>query len=104
MCTCLKLTPVTGSARRVLQDKDQITSAIQGSNDSHVGALLACEDEVRSAEKSRQQSHIQGVHQTEADRNRLRVQEIVHLREHFGQELDDLEEDCQNAGEQDDEY
>ena len=45
-----------------------------------------------------------GVHQTERARNRARVQEITHLREHFGQEMDDLEEEYRTAGEQEDDY
>lgn len=58
----------------------------------------------RTSEKQRQQQHIQGVHTAEKERNRARVQEIMHLKTHFGEELDALEEEYNNAADQDDDY
>ena len=58
----------------------------------------------RTSEKQRQQGDIQGVHRREKERNRARVQEIMHLKTHFGEELDALEEDYNHAADQDDDY
>lgn len=89
----------------LLGDKDVVMGAVQASNDAHIGALLACEDDVRTNEKARQTRDIQGEHGTEIRRNRARVEEIQYLADHIERQLADIEaEYTDDGGDEDDDY
>ena len=74
----------------LLQDKETVNQSISGSHDAHLGKLLAHEDEVRETENSRCASTISKYADSERNRNRSRINEIVHTHRLNEEELQDI--------------
>jgi len=83
-----ELDHLSEETRELIGNKEVLDTAIQGSNDIHIGKLLAKEDETRAEEMTMFKSTLQGFKDEKLLKSRARLSEIKKL----GNELkDDIE-------------
>lgn len=76
---------LTDECRAILNDRDALNNAINGSHDIHIGKLLAQEDVMREQSLAKIAEVIRRAKDDEWRRNRERVAEVLHIKEkHLG--------------------
>ncbi|GMF35532.1 unnamed protein product [Phytophthora lilii] len=77
---------LTDECRAILNDRDALNNAINGSHDIHIGKLLAQEDAMREQSLAKVADIVKGAKEREWSRNRARIAEVLHLKEkHMGE-------------------
>lgn len=76
------LDAVSDELAALATDRDSLFGYITGSHDTHVGKLLAFEDECRERTNKRYADTLGGARAAERKRNRDRIVEVNHLYEH----------------------
>lgn len=79
--------------RAILNDRDALNNAINGSHDIHIGKLLAQEDAMRDQSLAKVAEIIRGVKSQEWSRNRARVAEILDLKEKHLADIDHVRDE-----------
>ncbi len=96
-----ELDHLSEETRELIGNKEVLDTAIQGSNDIHIGKLLAKEDETRAEEMTMFKSTLQGFKDEKLLKSRARLSEIKKL----GNELkDDIESVLREISENREEY
>lgn len=72
---------LTDECRAILNDRDALNNAINGSHDIHIGKLLAQEDVMREQSLAKIADAIKHAKDDEWTRNRARVAEVIHIKE-----------------------
>lgn len=72
---------LTDECRAILNDRDALNNAINGSHDIHIGKLLAQEDAMREQSLAQIADRIKSAKEREWSRNRARVAEVIQLKE-----------------------
>lgn len=72
---------LTDECRAILNDRDALNNAINGSHDIHIGKLLAQEDAMREQSLAQIADRIKNAKEREWARNRARVAEVIQLKE-----------------------
>lgn len=72
---------LTDECRAILNDRDALNNAINGSHDIHIGKLLAQEDAMREQSLAQIADRIKSAKEREWARNRARVAEVIQLKE-----------------------
>lgn len=72
---------LTDECRAILNDRDALNNAINGSHDIHIGKLLAQEDAMREQSLAKIADVIKTAKDREWTRNRARIAEVLHLKE-----------------------
>ena len=85
-----ELEHLSEDALDLLGDKEVVDTAVQGSNDIHIGKLLAREDELRANEVAMFQTHIQSFKKQKFEENRARISEIYEWKMGEKQEIETL--------------
>jgi hypothetical protein len=76
---------LTDECRAILNDRDALNNAINGSHDIHIGKLLAQEDVMREQSLAAVAEVLRRAKDDEWRRNRARVAEVLHIKEtHLG--------------------
>lgn len=78
---------LSDECRAILNDRDALNNAINGSHDIHIGKLLAQEDLMREQSVAKIQALSKQAKETEWTRNRTRVAEIIAIREKHAAEI-----------------
>ncbi|KAJ8576729.1 hypothetical protein ON010_g2482 [Phytophthora cinnamomi] len=77
---------LTDECRAILNDRDALNNAINGSHDIHIGKLLAQEDAMREQSLAKVAEIVKGAKEQEWSRNRARIAEVLHLKDkHLGE-------------------
>ncbi|KAF1318095.1 Leucine-rich repeat-containing protein 48, partial [Globisporangium splendens] len=77
---------LTDECRAILNDRDALNNAINGSHDIHIGKLLAQEDVMREQSLAKIADIIRSAKDHESTRNRSRIAEIINIKEkHIGE-------------------
>ncbi|KAE9301932.1 hypothetical protein PF008_g22613 [Phytophthora fragariae] len=77
---------LTDECRAILNDRDALNNAINGSHDIHIGKLLAQEDAMREQSLAKVAEVVKNAKEQEWSRNRARIAEVLHLKEkHLGE-------------------
>lgn len=77
---------LSDECRAILNDRDALNNAINGSHDIHIGKLLAQEDVMREQSLAKIADVVKRARDREWTRNRARVAEIITLKEkHLGE-------------------
>ncbi|OWY99108.1 hypothetical protein PHMEG_00029953 [Phytophthora megakarya] len=77
---------LTDECRAILNDRDALNNAINGSHDIHIGKLLAQEDAMREQSLAKVAEIVKSAKDQEWSRNRARIAEVLHLKEkHLGE-------------------
>eukprot|EP01029_Cantina_marsupialis_P000265 TRINITY_DN10232_c0_g2_i1.p1 TRINITY_DN10232_c0_g2~~TRINITY_DN10232_c0_g2_i1.p1 ORF type:complete len:519 (-),score=168.84 TRINITY_DN10232_c0_g2_i1:120-1676(-) len=78
-------------AKDLLSDRDEVNNSINSSHDTHVGKILAQEDDMRDRESARFDGIFKKINTSERHRNRQRVAEIQALLTRNRMEIDAAE-------------
>lgn len=77
---------LTDECRAILNDRDALNNAINGSHDIHIGKLLAQEDVMREQSLAKIADIIKTAKDSEWARNRSRIAEVITIKEkHLGE-------------------
>jgi hypothetical protein len=91
---------LSDECRAVLNDRDALNNAINGSHDIHIGKLLAQEDVLREHSVAKIQEMVQQAKSAEWTRNRKRVAEIIAIKETHGAEIHRVREELNRVDEE----
>ncbi|EQC39161.1 hypothetical protein SDRG_03367 [Saprolegnia diclina VS20] len=84
---------LSDECRAILNDRDALNNAINGSHDIHIGKLLAQEDSMREQNVTKIHEVIKTAKDDEWTRNRKRVAEIINMKEKHLSEIAALREE-----------
>ncbi|OQR92561.1 hypothetical protein THRCLA_08672 [Thraustotheca clavata] len=92
---------LSDECRAILNDRDALNNAINGSHDIHIGKLLAQEDLMREQNVAKIHDIIKAAKDEEWSRNRKRVAEIINMKEKHLREITSLRDELSRT---DDEF
>ncbi|GLE00572.1 hypothetical protein PINS_up009329 [Pythium insidiosum] len=90
---------LTDECRAILNDRDALNNAINGSHDIHIGKLLAQEDAMREQSVAKIAELVRSTRDKEWARNRSRVAEILAIREKHRSEIQRVRDELNRADE-----
>ncbi|KAG7382897.1 Dynein regulatory complex subunit 3 [Phytophthora pseudosyringae] len=91
---------LTDECRAILNDRDALNNAINGSHDIHIGKLLAQEDAMREQSLVKVAEIVKGAKEQEWSRNRARIAEVLHLKEKHLTEINRVRDDINRVDEE----
>lgn len=92
---------LTDECRAILNDRDALNNAINGSHDIHIGKLLAQEDVMREQSLAKIADIIKSAKDQEWTRNRSRIAEIINIKEKHLSEINKVRDELNRV---DDEF
>jgi hypothetical protein len=87
--------------RELIGNKEVLDTAIQGSNDIHIGKLLSKEDETRAEEMTMFKATLQGFKDDKLLKSRARLAEINRLAKEFKTDIQSVLMEISEANEDD---
>ncbi|KAL4095037.1 hypothetical protein PRIC1_008415 [Phytophthora ramorum] len=91
---------LTDECRAILNDRDALNNAINGSHDIHIGKLLAQEDAMREQSLTKVAEIVKGAKEQEWSRNRARIAEVLHLKEKHLAEINRVRDEINRVDEE----
>jgi len=91
---------LTDECRAILNDRDALNNAINGSHDIHIGKLLAQEDAMREGSLAKVAEIVKGAKDQEWTRNRARIAEVLHLKEKHLAEINRVRDEINRVDEE----
>ncbi|KAF1788795.1 Leucine-rich repeat domain, L domain-like [Phytophthora cactorum] len=91
---------LTDECRAILNDRDALNNAINGSHDIHIGKLLAQEDAMREQSLAKVAEIVKGAKEQEWSRNRARIAEVLHLKEKHLTEINRVRDEINRVDEE----
>eukprot|EP00644_Phytophthora_capsici_P007120 jgi/Phyca11/546674/estExt2_Genewise1Plus.C_PHYCAscaffold_220147 len=91
---------LTDECRAILNDRDALNNAINGSHDIHIGKLLAQEDAMREQSLAKVAEIVKGAKEHEWARNRARIAEVLHLKEKHLSEINRVRDEINRVDEE----
>ncbi|ETO60728.1 hypothetical protein F444_21119 [Phytophthora nicotianae P1976] len=91
---------LTDECRAILNDRDVLNNAINGSHDIHIGKLLAQEDAMREQSLVKIAEIVKGAKEQEWTRNRARIAEVLHLKEKHLAEINRVRDEINRVDEE----
>lgn len=92
---------LTDECRAILNDRDALNNAINGSHDIHIGKLLAQEDVMREQSLAKIADVIKSAKDREWARNRARIAEVLNIKEKHLSEISKVRDELNRV---DDEF
>ncbi|KAG7396640.1 Dynein regulatory complex subunit 3 [Phytophthora boehmeriae] len=91
---------LTDECRAILNDRDALNNAINGSHDIHIGKLLSQEDAMREQSLAKVTEIVKGAKEQEWTRNRARITEVLHLKEKHLSEVNRVRDEINRVDEE----
>ncbi|KAL7679824.1 putative leucine-rich repeat domain superfamily [Plasmopara halstedii] len=91
---------LTDECRAILNDRDALNNAINGSHDIHIGKLLAQEDAIREQSHVQVADIIKNAEVHEWSRNRARIAEVLHLKDQHLSEINHVRDEINREDEE----
>ena len=99
-----ELDHLSEETRELIGNKEVLDTAIQGSNDIHIGKLLAKEDETRAEEMSMFKGSLNGFKEEKLLKSRARLAEIKSLAQDLTLDISSVLREISEEGRDEDEY
>ncbi|RLN58117.1 hypothetical protein BBJ28_00001351 [Nothophytophthora sp. Chile5] len=91
---------LTDECRVILNDRDALNNAINGSHDIHIGKLLAQEDAMREQSLAKVTEIVKNAKEQEWTRNRARIAEVLHIKAKHLSEINHVRDEINRVDEE----
>ncbi|RLN78575.1 hypothetical protein BBJ28_00001937 [Nothophytophthora sp. Chile5] len=91
---------LTDECRAILNDRDALNNAINGSHDIHIGKLLAQEDAMREQSLAKVAEIVKNAKEQEWTRNRARIAEVLHIKAKHLSEINHVRDEINRVDEE----